>query len=168
VLTGTAGVASSRRSYACRVLPALGEFHTSVQWLCVVRIAKLSVFPGDEHPVPSSKPLAVIDDDRSVREAIVALLRSHGHATEGFDSADQFIQSFQPGKFACIVSDVQMPGMSGIELVHWLADRDIDLPVVLMTAQADEHVASMFFNAKAVLRKPFTCEALADILHALV
>src|SRR6478672_1024982 len=96
VLTGTAGVASSRRSYACRVLPALGEFHTSVQWLCVVRIAKLSVFPGDEHPVPSSKPLAVIDDDRSVREAIVALLRSHGHATEGFDSADQFIQSFQP------------------------------------------------------------------------
>jgi FixJ family two-component response regulator len=118
--------------------------------------------------VPSSLPIAVVDDDRSVREAIVMLLRSHGHAAMGFDSAEQFIQSFQAGKYGCLVSDVQMPGMDGPALAGWLAERDIHLPVVLMTARAGERLPALPANTRAVLRKPFACDALADILRTVM
>ena len=113
-------------------------------------------------------PIAVVDDDSSVREAIVALLRSHGHAAMGFASAAEFIRAYEFHKFACLLSDIDMPRMCGTELVRWLRDRDGTLPVILMTAQADDRLTEDLPDITAVLRKPFPCEDLAKILRALL
>lgn len=113
-------------------------------------------------------PIAVVDDDRSVRASLVTLLRSHGFVVEDFDSAEQFVEAFGAGKFGCLLSDIQMPGMSGIELVRWLDDRGIDLPVVLMTAEPEERQAALALGTEAVLLKPFACDALAGILRRVM
>lgn len=116
----------------------------------------------------SSLSIAVVDDDRSVRASLVTLLRSHGFVVEDFNSAEQFIEAFEAGKFGCLLSDIQMPGMNGLELVRWLRDRDIDLPVVFMTAEPDERLAALVLEPEAVLLKPFGCDALARILRRVM
>jgi len=137
--------------------------HTSVQWpspwraatLRCVRIAK---------PIPPLS-IAVVDDDASIREAIVGLLRSHGRAAEGFASAEQFLGTADTDRFGCVVSDIQMPGMSGLDLFDWLGAHDLTLPVVLMTACAEQRADALAHGAKIVLLKPFSCSVLTDALR---
>ena len=89
----------------------------------------------------SAKPLiSVIDDDRSLGTALVGLLRSLGYQARSFGSAEEFLAAAKAGNFACIISDIHMPGMSGIELKRHLDAHDCPVPMILITGRADPRI----------------------------
>ena len=113
--------------------------------------------------------LAVVDDDISVRESLESLIRSTGMAVSLFGSAEEFLNSAQPNKPDCLILDIRMPGMSGIELHRHLVASDFRVPVVFMTAhgyddQARSEAASDW--TVACLNKPFSDDELIDAVHA--
>jgi FixJ family two-component response regulator len=112
--------------------------------------------------------ISVVDDDESVREALCGLLRSVGFAVNAFASAEEFLTSNQPRRADCLVLDVRMPGMSGIELQHQLVTSHSEIPVILITAYEDEGVRAQALGrgAGAVLIKPFSEEALLNAIHS--
>jgi two-component system response regulator FixJ len=98
----------------------------------------------------------VIDDQPSVREALCEMLSAFGYDVEGFASADDFLRRLGPAQQACVVADVRMPGMDGIELVRELARRELALPVVLVSGHADVPmaVAAIKAGAEDFIEKP--------------
>lgn len=106
--------------------------------------------------------IAIVDDDPSMRMAIMRLVRSLGHEARGFASAEDFLQSADLGDAACVITDIQMPGMSGIELQRHLAVHRTGLPVILITArtEADLEARARASGAFCFLRKPFAADAL--------
>jgi len=111
--------------------------------------------------------IAVVDDDESVREALKGLLRSAGYAVAVFASAEAFLTSGQVDDPACLVLDVRMPGMSGVDLQDRLRASRIAVPVVFMTAHADANVRARVLAAGAVdlLQKPFGDQALLGAIE---
>lgn len=112
----------------------------------------------------------LIDDDASVRDALSLLLSLHGHATATFASAEDFLAAFDPGWRGCVVADIRMPGLSGLELQRVLRERAPSLPVVVITAHGDVAAARQAFLADAVdfIEKPFDGELLLSAVeHAL-
>jgi len=101
--------------------------------------------------------VAVIDDDHAVRESSESLIRSAGFAVRAFDSAEQFLNSPYLRKAACLVLDVRMPGMSGPELRRKLLSEGYEVPVIFITAAADEEAKAreLTNGAVAYLTKPF-------------
>ena len=112
--------------------------------------------------------ISVIDDDESVREALWGLVRSVGFAVSTFASAEDFVNSDQLRNADCLILDVCMPGMSGIELQRQLAAGHCAVPVIFITAHEDEGVRAQALRggAEAVLIKPFSEEALLNAIHA--
>ena len=112
--------------------------------------------------------ISIVDDDESVRESLWGLLRSVGFAVNVFASAEEFWNSNQLRNSDCLILDVRMPGMSGIELQRQLVASRCNIPVIFITAYEDEGMrAQAFFNgAGAFLIKPFGEEALLDAIHA--
>jgi FixJ family two-component response regulator len=110
--------------------------------------------------------VSVVDDDESVRESLPDLLRSFGLDVQPFASAEEFLASNGLARTACLVLDVAMPGMSGIELQEELSRQGAGIPIVFMTAQAIERVRPQVMKRGAVacLRKPFS---ESTILHAV-
>ena len=108
----------------------------------------------------------MVDDDASVREALRALLRSAGFRVEAFGSAEEFLRPRQAVELACLLLDVRMPGMSGLELQERLIDSGSAIPIVFMTAHADGEVCAQALAAGAVqvLQKPFGDD---DLLKAV-
>jgi two-component system response regulator FixJ len=98
----------------------------------------------------------VIDDQEAVRHALGEMLSVFGFNVETHDSADSFLQSFDRSRAGCVVADVRMPGMDGIELVRELAHRTISLPVVLISGHADVPmaVAAIKAGAEDFIEKP--------------
>jgi two-component system response regulator FixJ len=98
----------------------------------------------------------VIDDQDSVRHALAEMLSVFGFAVETYDSATQFLQTFDSQRPGCVVADVRMPGMDGIELVHELNRRQIALSVVLISGHADVPmaVAGIKAGAEDFIEKP--------------
>lgn len=113
------------------------------------------------------RPIAIIDDDASVRCATGSLLRSFGYATSLFESAEAFLEAGDSTAFPCVIADIQMPGMSGIELARRLASDAGGVPVILMTAHDEEHgkARALGDDIVCVLMKPFTSERLVDCLQ---
>lgn len=112
----------------------------------------------------------VVDDDPSVRDALLLLLRSAGLPGLGYASAEAFLRDWRPHHPACIVLDVMMPGMSGLDLQRVLKDRDIDLPVVVITGHGDVAMAvqALKIGAQDFIEKPCDEEALlSSIRNAL-
>jgi FixJ family two-component response regulator len=111
--------------------------------------------------------IAVIEDDGSMRPAVMSLVRSLGYDAQGFESAEQFLASGAVDGAACIITDIQMPGMSGIDLKHHLAARGNAIPVIMITARAEPDIESLALASGAVcfLRKPFQAEALISCLN---
>jgi two-component system, LuxR family, response regulator FixJ len=109
----------------------------------------------------------VVDDDQSVRDAVCALLRSMGLAAQAFASAEEFLDRYVPDTPGCIVTDVRMPGMSGIELQERLGQRGISLPVIIQTAFAHTRltVRAMEAGAITVLEKPYRDDELWDAVR---
>jgi FixJ family two-component response regulator len=117
--------------------------------------------------VPRNLEIAVIDDDESFRIALVESLSSLGYGTSGYASAEDYVR-VAPGKpFDCIVTDVHMPGMSGLDLMKHLATRGSTIPVILITARSDSNVEAKAAAAGAVclLRKPFEINELITCIE---
>lgn len=112
--------------------------------------------------------VSIIEDDASLREALVGLVRSLGHSASGFASAEAFLAAGGAQESACIVTDIHMPGLSGIELAQKLAQDGCRAPVILITARGEdglqERAAAM--GAHCVLLKPFAADALIGCLES--
>jgi FixJ family two-component response regulator len=118
----------------------------------------------------SSRLIAIVDDDKSVQTALQDLIESEGLSTLCFDSAEQFLDSGAQRKAACLIADVRMPGMSGIELQAKLkADRS-GIPIIFITAHGDAkiRVQAMRNGAVEFLTKPFDNAVLLETVHAAV
>lgn len=104
----------------------------------------------------------IIDDDASVRDALMLLLSLRGHACAGFASAEDFLTALEPGWRGCVVADIRMSGMSGLQLQALLREQGLPLPVIVITAHGDVAAARQAFMADAVdfLEKPFDGEQL--------
>ena len=101
--------------------------------------------------------ISVVDDDPSVRTATARLLRSMGFSVYAFASAQEFLSSQQLSETSCVIADVQMPGMTGVELQDHLIAHDHSMPIIFITAFPHERVRERAMNAGAVcfLSKPF-------------
>jgi two-component system response regulator FixJ len=107
----------------------------------------------------------VVDDDREIRDSIHLLLASAGLKVRSFASAQQFLADTPPG--GCLIADVRMPDMSGLELQEELNRRDIELPVIIITGHGDVPLAVRAMKAGAIdfLEKPFDDEQMLDSIH---
>ena len=112
--------------------------------------------------------ISVVDDDESVRESLPDLLRELGFAAEAFSSAEAFLASDAFGRTQCLVLDISMPGMTGLELQQELTRRRRNIPIVFITAHADRTVRPRVLEQGAVecLFKPFSEAALLDAVTA--
>jgi FixJ family two-component response regulator len=111
--------------------------------------------------------ISVVDDDQSVRESLARLIRSVGFTVQVFGSAEEFLSAGQGHQPDCLILDIRMPGMNGIELQRELSASDRDLPVIFITAHgSDEEVRARALGAGAVdyLLKPLREE---EVLKAL-
>jgi FixJ family two-component response regulator len=108
----------------------------------------------------------VIDDDPSIRVAITSLIRSVGMRVASFSSAQEFMASERPDAAACLVLDVRMPGVSGLDLQRELADADIRIPIIFITGHGDIPMSVRAMKAGAVefLTKPFRDQDLLDAI----
>ena len=108
----------------------------------------------------------VIDDDPSVRESIESLMRSVGMRVEAFASAQEFMTSTRPDAPACLVLDVRMPGLSGLDLQRELLDAGISIPVIFITGHGDIPMSVRAMKAGAIefLTKPFRDQDLLDAI----
>ncbi len=114
--------------------------------------------------------LSVVDDDESVRESLPDLLREFGFASRVFSSAEEFLSSDCIDETKCLIFDIAMPKMSGLELYHELRRRGQDIPVVFITAQRDQKVRARMLEqgAAGFLLKPFSdTDLLAAVDTAL-
>jgi RNA polymerase sigma factor (sigma-70 family) len=121
-------------------------------------------------PDPATPTVFVVEDDEAVRTSLRTLLRLKGLASEGFASAEEFLAGWQPGWAGCLVVDLRMPGMSGLELLGRLRELGCDLPAIVITAHGDVANTRSSFRAGAVdfFEKPVDNEALlAAIREAL-
>ena len=108
--------------------------------------------------MPKTKPqISVVDDDESMREAIRGLMRSLGYKAQAFRSAEEFLTSRQVLHTCCLIADVQMPGMTGLELHRHLVALGKTLPTILITAYPDDSVRERALGDGVVgyLSKPF-------------
>ncbi|MFN4003757.1 MAG: response regulator transcription factor [Hylemonella sp.] len=110
----------------------------------------------------STRTIYIVDDDPSVRDSLALLLSLRGYATLHFASAEDFLAALQPQWSGCVVADIRMPGMSGLQLQQVLRERAPALPVVVITAHGDVAAARQAFLAQAVdfIEKPFDGEQL--------
>ena len=101
--------------------------------------------------------ISVVDDDASVRTAIDNLLSSHGYLVHTFASAEEFLQSTHLHNSSCVVADVQMPGMSGLDLLTHMRVQGYNAPFIFITAFPEESVRARALKAGAIglLAKPF-------------
>lgn len=117
------------------------------------------------------RPLVVlVDDDESVRESLPDLLRELGFAVRGFSSAEEFLQSDAVSLSQCLLLDVAMPGMNGLDLQQELARSGRAIPIIFISAQKDEDIRTRAFaqGAAAFLYKPFSDMALLEALRSAV
>lgn len=118
----------------------------------------------------SRTPIAfVVEDDESIRTLWRWLMESNGIAVRTFNSASDFIREFPPGAPGCLVLDLRLPGMSGLELQGYLKDRGIDIPIVFVTAHGDVRTAVTAIQRGAVdfIEKPFSYrEAVSTVQKA--
>lgn len=110
--------------------------------------------------------LSVVDDDESVRESLPDLLRKFGFAARTFSSAQEFLSSDSVGETKCLILDVAMPGMSGLDLQRELKRRGHKVPIIFITAQKDINIRDQAFRQGAAqfLYKPFSGAALLEAL----
>jgi FixJ family two-component response regulator len=116
----------------------------------------------------NNKTVAIVDDDEAVRVALEGLLRSARLTAQAFESAEEFIESGQQFQVACLIADIRMPGMSGLELQAKLNAEGCRIPIVFITAHGDAKMRMQALRAGAVefLAKPFDDEALLESVHA--
>jgi FixJ family two-component response regulator len=117
--------------------------------------------------MPGVPLIAIVDDDDSLRKSLDNLLRSVGFRTQGFSSAEAFLSSQHVHDTACLILDVRMPGMSGLELQRQLVATNWRIPIIFVTAHVDDDARAQALAAGAVdfLYKPFREEALLNAIE---
>jgi FixJ family two-component response regulator len=111
--------------------------------------------------------ISIVDDDQSVRDSIASLIRSLGHATATFSSAEEYLSSGVAQESSCLITDLRMPGMSGADLQALLAANGCTMPIIIMTASPDEGIRRQVLRAGAsgFLHKPIQDHHLIDCLN---
>jgi len=112
---------------------------------------------------------AVIDDDQSVRESLPDLLLEFDFDTDVYASAEEFLAGEKISEYACLILDIAMPGMSGLQLQRVLAERNVDVPIVFITAHADPDARLRLHSDRVeCLLKPFKDAALCGALQRVL
>ncbi|MES9958258.1 MAG: response regulator transcription factor [Sedimenticola sp.] len=118
----------------------------------------------------SEMTVFIVDDDQEVRDALQLLMESVGLNVETFGSAQEYLDQFEPGRPGCLVLDIRMPGMSGLDLQARLAAENIHPPIVIITGHGDVPMAVRAVQAGAVdfVQKPFNDQQLLDSVHRAI
>lgn len=121
----------------------------------------------NSNPSPSQPTVFVVDDDQAMRSSLQWLIESVGLNVECFDSAEGFLDSYYPGRPGCLLLDVRMPGMSGLELQDYLKNNEIRIPVIIITGHGDVPMSVRAMKAGAIdfIEKPFNDEMLLDSIR---
>jgi CheY-like chemotaxis protein len=129
--------------------------------------ALASAFPLQEVVLPAPSVISVIDDDASVRVATNNLLRSRGYIVRNFASAEEFLGSPHLNETSCVIADVQMSAMSGLDLLTAMRAKGHGTPFIFITAFPDENLRARAVNAGAIcfLAKPFVVSNLIKCLE---
>jgi FixJ family two-component response regulator len=117
--------------------------------------------------VSTEPSISVVDDDDSFRLAIVGSLRSLGYAVQGFASAEEFIAANGAGSSDCVITDLHMPGMSGLDLMRQLHAQGAAVPTIVITGRPEQglEAKAAAVGAVCLLRKPFETDALIQCLE---
>ena len=112
--------------------------------------------------------VAIVDDDELVRISLQGLMKEAGFPARVFESAEAFLNSGEPERTGCLIADIRMPGMSGLELQSKLSKEHRRIPIIFITAQGDEKLRMHALRAGAVefLTKPFDDEVLLENVRA--
>jgi|SRR5437016_3160739 len=115
-----------------------------------------------------SRLVAILDDDELMRSALQGLLKAVGLPAESFASAEEFLNSGQQHQVACLITDIRMPGMSGLELQAKLNAERCKIPIIFITAHGDEKMRMQALRAGAAefMAKPFDDEVLLESVRA--
>jgi FixJ family two-component response regulator len=118
--------------------------------------------------LPNTPVIAIVDDDHSVREALTSLVRSLGYAAIAFERAEDLLKSRRRRRIALVIADVQMPGMTGLELYDRLSTSAKPIPTVLITAYPDDGARERALSAGVMgyLSKPFDEEDLLGCVRS--
>jgi FixJ family two-component response regulator len=118
--------------------------------------------------LPRKAVIAVVDDDHSVREALTSLVRSLGYAAMAFECAEDLLKSKRRGGVSCLIADVQMPGMTGLELYQRLSASGKRIPTILITAYPEDSIRERALAAGVIgyLSKPFVEDDLLTCVRS--
>ncbi|CAB3771388.1 two-component system response regulator [Burkholderia puraquae] len=113
--------------------------------------------------------VCVIDDDASVRKSLASLLKSAGYTALPFASGEEFLASGPPDDAICVLIDLKMKGMSGLDVQRQLVQRNATVPVILMSSHGDDESVRRAFahGAVAFLRKPFPSDDMIDLIDQI-
>ena len=164
-ITGRDDKESRRRAMQAGAIAFLGKPFSDEQLLQGIRLA-LHEF-GDE-PGAARNFISIIDDDESIRRTTTRLIESFGFRTAAFESAEMFLTSGQLHETSCLIVDVRMPGMNGLQLQSRLAAADCRIPIIFITGRDDKESRRRAIQAGAVafLAKPFTDEQLLQLIRS--
>lgn len=114
--------------------------------------------------------VAVVDDEPAVRKGLSRLLRTADFDTNTYESAQEFLDDLPCARPDCLIVDLQMPGVSGMDLQSILQRSGAHLPVIVVTARddPDSHDKCMELGAAACLCKPLDCDTLVEVIHSVV
>lgn len=114
--------------------------------------------------------VGIVDDDRSLCSSLVRLVRSMGYEARGFESAEEFMRSSTLDECSCLITDVQMPGINGIELTKFMTVQRSTVPVIVVTAHAEPGLedSALANGASYFLRKPIDGDLLAANLSKVI
>ncbi len=116
--------------------------------------------------MPNEKLVYIVDDDEAVRRSVAFLLRQEGYRSEGFESGEHFLKAEKTTEKACVLLDVRMPGLNGLEVQQEMKARGISVPVIILTGHGDVTIAVKAMRAGAIhfLEKPYEKTALMEAL----
>jgi FixJ family two-component response regulator len=119
--------------------------------------------PGSS--VQAERAISIVEDDESLRLALVGLLRSMAHEAHGYATAEEFLAADE-GDLDCVITDIQLPGMNGLEMLRHLRERGDPVPVIVVTARDEKRwlAEATAGGALCLLRKPFETRDLLDCL----
>ena len=120
--------------------------------------------------IPKRGTVYVVDDDEAVRDSLQWLLEGKDYRVKCFDSAESFLSRFDPREVACLIADIRMDGMSGLELQDRLVERGSPLPIVFITGHGDVPMAvtTMKKGAEDFIEKPFKDDALVSLVERML
>lgn len=114
--------------------------------------------------------VCVVDDEPRVRASLVDLLQSEDISAVAYASVEDFLEALEPQECACVIADLRMPGMSGLELRQQLMDQHFDIPVILLTGYRDTstHLQAEAIGIYAVLEKPYPPRDLVELTQKAI